>query len=89
MSMLHMLDTDTASYIIKGCPPEVEAKLATINPSMVCVSVITRAELMYGVKRLPTGHRLHIGARQFLKMFEFCLGMRKPLITTPIFGINS
>ena len=66
--MLHMLDTDTASYIIKGRLPGVEAKLAALEPSRVCVSVITRAELLYGLKRLPLGHRLHAGVRQFLKI---------------------
>jgi tRNA(fMet)-specific endonuclease VapC len=66
--MLHMLDTDTASYIIKGRSPQVEAKLANLMPSMVCISVITRAELMYGLKRLPADHRLHLGVRQFLKI---------------------
>jgi tRNA(fMet)-specific endonuclease VapC len=63
-----MLDTDTASYIIKGRSPQVEAKLANLMPSMVCVSVITRAELMYGLKRLPADHRLHLGVRRFLKI---------------------
>jgi tRNA(fMet)-specific endonuclease VapC len=68
MNVLHMLDTDTASYVIKGHLPRVEEKLAEIPPSMVCVSVITRAELMYGLKRLPPEHRLHIGVRRFLKI---------------------
>ncbi len=63
-----MLDTDTASYIIKGRSPQVEAKLTQIMPSMICISVVTRAELMYGLKRLPSDHRLHIGVRQFLKI---------------------
>jgi len=66
--MLHMLDTDTASYIIKGRSPQVEAKLASLVPSMVCISVITRAELMYGLKRLPADHRLHLGVRRFLRI---------------------
>ena len=66
--MLHMLDTDTASYLIKRRSPAIEAKLSTIQPSMVCVSVMTRAELMYGLKRLPPDHRLQIGVRQFLKI---------------------
>jgi tRNA(fMet)-specific endonuclease VapC len=66
--MLHMLDTDTASYIIKGRSPQIEAKLANLMPSMVCISVITRAELMYGLKRLPADHRLHLGVRRFLKI---------------------
>ena len=66
--MLYMLDTDTASYLIKGRSPAIEAKLADILPSMVCVSVITRAELLYGLKRLPADHRLHLAVRQFLKI---------------------
>ena len=68
MSMLHMLDTDIASYIIKARSPEIQAKLSSIEPSMVCISAITRAELLYGLKRLPPDHRLHIGVRQFLKI---------------------
>jgi tRNA(fMet)-specific endonuclease VapC len=66
--MLHMLDTDTASYLIKGKSPTVEAKLAALAPSMVCISVMTRAELLYGLKRLPADHRLHLAVRQFLKI---------------------
>ncbi|WP_240342569.1 type II toxin-antitoxin system VapC family toxin [Methylococcus sp. EFPC2] len=63
-----MLDTDIASYVIKGRSPVVEAKLMAIVPSMVCISAVTRAELMYGLKRLPAGHRLQLAVRQFLKI---------------------
>lgn len=66
--MLHILDTDTASYIIKGRHPRVEAKLAALDPSLVCISVITRAELLLGLKQLPPAHRLHIGVRRFLRI---------------------
>ena len=90
--MLHMLDTDTASYIIKRRSPAIGAKLAAIAPSMVCVSVMTRAELQYGLKRLPAGHRLHLGVRQFLKIVrvlpwdaeaaDFYAEIRHHLVTT-------
>ncbi len=63
-----MLDTDTASYIIKGRSPAIEARLAVLEPSMICVSVMTKAELLYGLKRLSAGHRLHLGVRQFLRI---------------------
>ncbi len=66
--MLHMLDTDIASYIIKARSPGIQAKLSAIEPSLICVSVITRAELLYGLKRLPVEHRLHIAVRKFLKI---------------------
>src|SRR3954453_3302353 len=43
---LYLLDTDTASFIIKGRSPEIEARLAKFPPNRVCVSAVTRAELM-------------------------------------------
>src|SRR2546426_1929564 len=60
-----MLDTDTASYIIKGRSPVIEAKLASISPTLLCVSAVTRAELIYGLK---SRHRLHQAVRQFFKI---------------------
>lgn len=66
--MLHLLDTDTASYLIKGKSPVTEARLAALVPAMVGISVMTRAELLYGLKRLPPEHRLHLAVRQFLKI---------------------
>lgn len=90
--MLYMLDTDTASYIIKGRSPKIEAKLASILPSSVCMSVMTRAELMYGLKRLRPDHRLHVGVRGFLKIVralpwdieaaDYYADIRHQLVTT-------
>jgi len=85
---LHMLDTDTASYVIKGHSSAVEAKLAAIPPDRVCLSAITRAELMYGLKRLPPQHRLHVGVRQFLKIVRVLAWTRTPPIITPTFATN-
>jgi tRNA(fMet)-specific endonuclease VapC len=61
-----MLDTDICSYIIKSRSPSLAARLSAIPPSLACVSVITRAELLYGLKRLPVLHRLHDLVRRFL-----------------------
>ncbi len=66
--MLYMLDTDMASYAIKVRPQQVQAKLAAIPQSDVCISVMTRAELMFGLKRLPLNHPIRFGVRQFLKI---------------------
>ena len=91
MSLLHLLDTDTASYLIKGRTPQVEERLAAIPPSMICISVVTQAELLYGLKALPPVHRLHAGVRQFLKIVrilpwdsaaaEFYADIRHQLVT--------
>jgi tRNA(fMet)-specific endonuclease VapC len=65
-----MLDTDIASYIIKERTPAIQARMAAILPSELCVSAVTRAELLYGLKRLPADHRLHLVVRQFLKIIR-------------------
>jgi tRNA(fMet)-specific endonuclease VapC len=64
---LHMLDTDIASYIIRKRSPAIETKLTGLPPSRVCISVVTRAELLYGIARLPSAHRLQLVVRQFLR----------------------
>jgi tRNA(fMet)-specific endonuclease VapC len=68
VKMLHMLDTDTVSDLVKGKSPAIEARLTALMPARVCISVMTRAELHYGLKRLPAEHRLHLVVRQFLKI---------------------
>ena len=68
--MLHMLDTDTASYLIRGRAPIAAARLAELPPNLVCISAITRAELLYGLKRVPPEHRLHLAERSFLKVVQ-------------------
>jgi tRNA(fMet)-specific endonuclease VapC len=68
--MLHMLDTNIVSYLIKGHSKTIEAALSNLPPDMVCISVITRAELLYGLKKLSETHRLHIAVHQFLKIIR-------------------
>lgn len=70
--MLYMLDTDISSYIIKGRSPEIEAKLAELSPTQTSISAITRAELLFGLTRLPADHRLRLAVRHFLKLVR-CL----------------
>ena len=48
-----MLDTDTCSYVLKRKPPSVLAKLESLSDELVCVSEITRTELLYGAAREP------------------------------------
>ncbi len=68
--MLHMLDTDTVSYLIKKHPPGLQQKFNAMVPDRLCISVMTRAELQYGLQRLPSEHRLHLIVRQFLKIIR-------------------
>jgi tRNA(fMet)-specific endonuclease VapC len=62
-----MLDTDISSYIVKGGYGAVERHLEVVPSSDLCISVITRAELMYGLRLLPPRHHLHSAVHQYLK----------------------
>lgn len=64
--MLHLLDTDTSSYIIKGGYGPVERRLEATSPRSLCISAMTRAELNFGLKPLPAAHHLHDAVRRFL-----------------------
>jgi tRNA(fMet)-specific endonuclease VapC len=48
-----MLDTDTCSYIMKRSHAPLLARLHRVPVADVCMSVVTRAELMYGVEVSP------------------------------------
>lgn len=48
-----MLDTDTCSYIMKRSHPMVLKRLQALPVSDVCMSVISKAELIYGVEVSP------------------------------------
>jgi tRNA(fMet)-specific endonuclease VapC len=55
MSTLLMLDTNAASALVKGQAAQLTAKL---RASPFCISVITEAELRYGLARRPINARL-------------------------------
>jgi tRNA(fMet)-specific endonuclease VapC len=55
--MTHLLDTDTVSYALRGHGRVAESILAH-QPSELCLSVVTLAELRYGAD-LRHSQRLH------------------------------
>jgi tRNA(fMet)-specific endonuclease VapC len=48
-----MLDTDTCSYIMKRSNPVVLSRLQATPIDDVCMSVVTKSELLYGVEVSP------------------------------------
>ena len=46
----YMLDTDTCSYIMKRSNQQVLDRLQKVSVSDVCISVVTKAELLFGVE---------------------------------------
>jgi tRNA(fMet)-specific endonuclease VapC len=53
MSARYMLDTDTCSYIMKRSSQPVMKRLRAVPVTSVCMSVITKSELLYGVEVSP------------------------------------
>jgi tRNA(fMet)-specific endonuclease VapC len=53
MSARYMLDTDTCSYIMKRSSQPVMKRLRAVPVTSVCISVITKSELLYGVEVSP------------------------------------
>jgi tRNA(fMet)-specific endonuclease VapC len=50
---LYMLDTDISSYVMKRSHDAVLKRLQKVPVGDVCISVITKSELMYGVEVSP------------------------------------
>ncbi len=66
----YLLDTNTASYAIKGNVARVREQLLKIAMADVGISVITEAELRFGVARLPSAIRLKDLVEEFLLRVE-------------------
>ena|SRR5271165_1834602 len=49
----YMLDTDTCSYIMKRSSDVLLKRLRKVPVSDVCISVITKSELLFGVEVSP------------------------------------
>lgn len=63
---MFLLDTNTASFIIKGNIPRVREQLLRIPMEQLAVSVVTEAELLFGIVRRPEATRLRIAVKEFL-----------------------
>ncbi len=66
MAVRYLLDTNTASYVIKGNLPRVRERLVAIPLAEIAISVVTEAELWFGVERRPDAPKLHPAVEEFL-----------------------
>ena len=62
-----MLDTDTCSYIIKENPKKPMDSFIAHQHDDICISSITRAELLYGAKK-KASEKITKKVEEFLKM---------------------
>ena len=66
MNSGYLLDTNTASYIIKGNIPAVRRRLLKIPMAQIAISTVTEGELRYGVARRVGATRLQTVVDEFL-----------------------
>ena len=70
MAVRYLLDTNTASYLIKGNFPRVRERLLKVPMAEVGISVVTEAELRFGVARRPEAATLQRVVEEFLLRVE-------------------
>ena len=68
--MLHMLDTNIVSHLVRQ-HPEVVNRYSQITPEKMCISSVTEAELLYGVAK-KQNNKLHETIMEFLKTITIC-----------------
>lgn len=73
---LYMLDTDTVSCLLGGKTPALDVRLAAASAKHLCISAVTRGELLYGLKLKDGAHRLAQLLDQLLLRCSACLGTR-------------
>ena len=67
---LYMLDTDICSYVMKRSSQPLLKRLAAVAVADVCLSVVTKAELLYGVQVSPYPARDAAALRGLLTYVE-------------------
>jgi tRNA(fMet)-specific endonuclease VapC len=70
MPVRYLLDTNIASYAIKRNVPQVRAALLSVPMSEIGVSVVTEAELRFGVARKGASAHLKLAVEEFLLRVE-------------------
>jgi tRNA(fMet)-specific endonuclease VapC len=70
VAVRYLLDTNTASYVIKGNFPRVRERLLTVPMAEVGISVVTEAELHFGVVKHPEATTLKRVVEEFLLRVE-------------------
>ncbi len=66
MAHRYLLDTNTASFIIKGNVPAVHRRLVKVPINQVFISAVTEGELRFGVATRPAATKLEQLVEEFL-----------------------
>ncbi len=65
----HMLDTNTVSHLIKG-HSAVMRRVVAVPMASLCISAITKGELLFGLAKRPDAKRLHNAVQELLRRID-------------------
>lgn len=65
-----MLDTNMASFVIRGATPPLKARLVSVPMAQLCASAVTQGELFYGLARKPEATALKGAVHAFLSRLD-------------------
>lgn len=86
MAIRYLLDTNMASYVIKGNVPHVRENLRQVPMAEVGISAVTEGELRFGLRASPVRPASASRLRNFWCVSKFCRGTPLPPITMPCFA---
>jgi tRNA(fMet)-specific endonuclease VapC len=66
MGTVYLLDTNTVSHFIANNPAQVRQRFQRAGSASIAISVVTEAELRYGVARTPEAARRRLSVELFL-----------------------
>ncbi len=66
MTIRYLLDTNIASYVIKGNIPAVRRRIVQVPMAQLAISAVTEGELRYGAARRTDAARLRTIVDEFL-----------------------
>src|ERR1700728_3994865 len=65
----YMLDTNTVSHLIRGNTAVVR-RILRVPMASLCISAITKGELLFGLARRAGATRLHAAVTEFLRRVD-------------------
>ncbi len=65
----YMLDTNTVSHLIKG-HSAVMRRVVAVPMASLCISAITKGELLFGLAKRPDAKRLHNAVQELLRRID-------------------
>ena len=65
-----LLDTNIASFLVKGDNSALLHRARAVPPSHLVLSSITEAEMRFGIERLPPEAKLRVTVPKFLESIE-------------------